>query len=104
MALFCIILSEFFYLATVQHFIAEEEKAGIPRGRIAVGGFSQGGAVALYSTLATSQSSLAGIIALSTWMPLHSKLQVSDINYYNIFALTLLYRRLRAKSLITLIR
>jgi predicted esterase len=55
----------------VQTYIAEEEKLGIDRSRIIVGGFSQGGAVALYSALAKPQKSLAGVVALSTWLPLH---------------------------------
>jgi predicted esterase len=54
----------------LQHLIAEEEKLGISRDRILVGGFSQGGAVALYSALAIAQSNLAGLIGLSTWLPL----------------------------------
>lgn len=55
----------------LQTYIAEEEKLGIDRSRIVIGGFSQGGAVALYSALAKSQKSLAGVVALSTWLPLH---------------------------------
>ena len=57
----------------MQQLIAQEEKLGIPRERIIVGGFSQGGAVALYSAFALAQSPLAGIIVLSTWLPLHYK-------------------------------
>ena len=68
----------------VQHYISEEEKAGIPRNRIAVGGFSQGGAVALYSALSTRQEPLGGILALSTWMPLHNKIQVVLWVYYKM--------------------
>lgn len=56
----------------LQHLINEEVKAGIPSNRIIVGGFSQGGAVALYSSL-TNQQKLGGVIALSTWMPMHTK-------------------------------
>jgi lysophospholipase-2 len=55
----------------LQSLIAEEEKKGIDRSRIIVGGFSQGGAVALYSSFTTPQKSLAGIVALSTWLPLY---------------------------------
>jgi len=51
--------------------VAEEEKAGVPRNRIVVGGFSQGGSAALYSALAINKAPLAGIVALSTWLPLH---------------------------------
>jgi predicted esterase len=47
----------------------EMEDKGIPSERIVVGGFSQGGALALHvSTRATYR--LAGCAALSTWLPL----------------------------------
>jgi predicted esterase len=49
-----------------------EIAAGIPPNRIVIGGFSQGGATALYSGL-TSDKDLAGIVALSTWLPLHDQ-------------------------------
>lgn len=58
----------------LQTFIDEEEKAGIKRERIMVGGFSQGGAVALYSAFAYPQAPLAGIVSLSTWLPLYKTL------------------------------
>jgi len=55
----------------LQNLIAEEEKLGVARNRIIVGGFSQGGAVALYSALTSPvDKPLAGIIGLSTWLPL----------------------------------
>jgi len=54
----------------LQSLISEEEKHGIPASRIVVGGFSQGGAVALYSAL-TNNKNLGGVVALSTWLPLH---------------------------------
>lgn len=56
----------------VHSMIAEEVAAGIPTKRIAIGGFSQGGALAIYSAL-TFPEPLAGIIALSAWLPLHQK-------------------------------
>jgi len=55
----------------VQSLIADEEKKGIDRSRIVVGGFSQGGAVALYSAFTVPQKPVAGIVTLSTWLPLH---------------------------------
>ena len=38
------------------------------------GGFSQGGSLAMYSAL-TYGKPLAGIVALSSWLPLHDVLQ-----------------------------
>ncbi|XP_066584209.1 acyl-protein thioesterase 2-like [Prorops nasuta] len=54
----------------VHGMIQEETAAGIPTKRIAIGGFSQGGALAIYSAL-TFPEPLAGVIALSAWLPLH---------------------------------
>ncbi|XP_046917875.2 acyl-protein thioesterase 1 [Dermatophagoides farinae] len=65
--------------ALVEGLISAEEKAGIPSNRILLGGFSQGGALALYSGL-TYPKPLAGIIALSCWIPLHDKLNISECN------------------------
>lgn len=44
----------------------------IPADRIVVGGFSQGGAIALLTGL-LSPEPLAGVAALSTWLPLATK-------------------------------
>lgn len=65
----------------VHSLVAEEVAAGIPTTRIVLGGFSQGGALAMYSAL-TFPEPLAGIIALSAWLPLHQKFPaVSIISY-----------------------
>lgn len=50
--------------------IEKEEKSGISSDNIFVGGFSQGGAVALYTAL-THEKPLAGVVGLSCWLPLH---------------------------------
>ncbi|NOX93143.1 MAG: carboxylesterase [Gammaproteobacteria bacterium] len=50
--------------------IENENRRGIPTQRIVIMGFSQGGAVALYTGLRHTQT-LAGIGALSTWLPSH---------------------------------
>ena len=60
--------------------IDEEQKAGISADRIMIGGFSQGGAVALHRALATDLK-LAGVVGLSTWLPMHRKLD--QVNYWN---------------------
>lgn len=57
---------------TIHSIIAEEVAAGIPTSRIVLGGFSQGGALAMFSAL-TFPEPLAGIIALSAWLPLHQR-------------------------------
>ncbi|HET7395474.1 MAG TPA: alpha/beta hydrolase [Gammaproteobacteria bacterium] len=49
--------------------IARENDRGIPASRIVLAGFSQGGAVALYTGLQYRER-LAGIMALSTYLPL----------------------------------
>jgi len=54
----------------IRKMIQEEVKGGIPANRIIVGGFSMGGALALYVGL-TENSTLGGIVALSSWLPMH---------------------------------
>ena len=51
--------------------VQQEIQNGIPSERIFIGGFSQGGATALYTAM-TSPLRFAGVIALSTWLPLHN--------------------------------
>lgn len=54
----------------IHSLIQTEIQAGISPGRIFLGGFSQGGALALYAGL-TYTKPLAGIIGLSCWLPIH---------------------------------
>lgn len=54
--------------AAIRQLIARENERGIPCERIFLAGFSQGGAVA-YTTALTHPEPLAGIIALSTYLP-----------------------------------
>jgi phospholipase/carboxylesterase len=58
--------------ARVESCIARENAAGINAGRIVVAGFSQGGAVALHAGLRHA-ARLAGIIALSTYLPMRAR-------------------------------
>jgi len=51
--------------------IGREEARGMPSDRIVVAGFSQGGAIALHAGLRFPRP-LAGIMALSTYLPLKS--------------------------------
>lgn len=54
--------------AAIRGLIARENERGIPSERIFLAGFSQGGAVA-YTTALTHPEPLAGLIALSTYLP-----------------------------------
>ncbi|KAI1398842.1 Phospholipase/carboxylesterase [Hypoxylon fuscum] len=51
---------------------AEIKDHKIPASRIVLGGFSQGGAISLFTGL-TAKHKLAGIVALSSYLPLDSK-------------------------------
>lgn len=53
--------------------IQQEMDAGIPAERIVLGGFSQGGAMSLFAGL-TARVRLAGIVAMSSYLLLGSKL------------------------------
>ena len=66
---------------TVNELIASECGKGTDPGRIIVAGFSQGGAIALHAGLRYPQR-LAGIMALSTYLPIHegTKEQASEAN------------------------
>jgi phospholipase/carboxylesterase len=57
----------------IESLIAAEVARGIPTDRIVLAGFSQGGAIALHTGL-RYQERLAGIIALSTYLPLKASL------------------------------
>ncbi|XP_076804567.1 acyl-protein thioesterase 1-like isoform X1 [Clavelina lepadiformis] len=48
----------------------EQEEHGIPSNKVILGGFSMGGALALYTAL-THPEQLGGIVLLSSWLPLH---------------------------------
>lgn len=71
---------------SIHGMIEAEEKEGIPANRIVIGGFSQGGALALYSAL-TYRKNLAGIVSLSCWLPLHKSFPGVCIFYitFNLF-------------------
>jgi len=54
--------------------IARERERGVAADRIVLAGFSQGGAIALFAGLRESER-LAGILALSTYLPLADRLE-----------------------------
>lgn len=60
-------------IAQVDALIAREQERGVPSERILLAGFSQGGAIALAGGLRHPQK-LAGIIALSTYLPVAATL------------------------------
>ena len=55
--------------ALITALIEREERRGVAPGKVLLAGFSQGGAIALHTGLRHSQR-LAGILALSTYLPL----------------------------------
>jgi phospholipase/carboxylesterase len=59
--------------ASIEALIAREEKRGVSADRIVLAGFSQGGAIALQAGL-RHRERLAGIVALSTYLPLEDSL------------------------------
>ena len=59
--------------AIVHGVIRQELSLGIPVNRIVIAGFSQGGAIALHTALRYPQR-LAGLLPLSTYLPLNDKL------------------------------
>ena len=59
--------------AAIAQLIRQENARGIPTVRILLAGFSQGGAIALHTGIRYPER-LGGIIALSTYLPLHQAL------------------------------
>lgn len=57
--------------------VAKLEKEGIPKSRIVLGGFSQGGAVALLAAYHTTKERYAGCVVLSAWLKLADEIKVS---------------------------
>lgn len=68
-------------IGLLDELIERENARGIPARNVLVAGFSQGGAIALAGAL-RHRARLAGVIALSTYMPLHLALAAerSDAN------------------------
>ena len=58
----------------IRRLIARENQRGVPCSRVFVAGFSQGGAVA-YTTALTHPETLAGVIALSTYIPVQKLIE-----------------------------
>ncbi len=58
-------------ITQVEALIARENERGVPNERILLAGFSQGGAIALAAGL-RREAGLAGLVALSTYLPMAS--------------------------------
>ncbi|KAM9824372.1 acyl-protein thioesterase 2 [Neosynchiropus ocellatus] len=67
----------------IKAIIEHEIRNGIPPHRIILGGFSQGGALSLYTAL-TCKHQLAGVVALSCWLPLHRSFPSAFSGHKNI--------------------
>lgn len=72
--------------ASVSKWVNAEITNGIPANRIVVGGFSQGGSVALYYAMTNDATSIGGLVALSCWLPMHDVF-VKDPSVSNIFSI-----------------
>ncbi len=53
----------------IRTLLDSEHRAGVPWGNMFLGGFSQGGAIALHTLLQFDQA-IGGVIALSAWLPM----------------------------------
>lgn len=62
--------------AIMEALIAREKERGIDAGKIVIAGFSMGGAIAINTALHTEEK-LAGLMALSTYLPLPSEVEGS---------------------------
>jgi lysophospholipase-1 len=61
-------------VSLINRLISAEVDSGIDPGRIVVGGFSQGAAMSLLCGL-TNERKLGGVVSLSGWLALRSKIQ-----------------------------
>lgn len=62
----------------INRLISAEVESGTPPNRIVLGGFSQGGVIALVTGL-TGERKLAGLMGLSTWLPLRDRLKIVSL-------------------------
>jgi phospholipase/carboxylesterase len=60
--------------AALEKLISTQKQKGIPARKIVLAGFSQGGAIVLQTALRHAER-LAGVMALSTYLPLQGKLE-----------------------------
>jgi len=74
---------------SLDQLIAQEiESSEIPEESIVIGGFSQGSVISLLTGI-TSKRKLAGVVALSGWVPLNHKIaEVSSQRNVNLLLCT----------------
>lgn len=66
-------------VSQIENEVAKLEKEGIPKSRIVLGGFSQGGAVALLAAYHSAKDEpYAGCVLLSAWLKLADELKVAE--------------------------
>ena len=65
--------------ASLLQLIEREKERGVDADRIVIAGFSQGGAIAMHTAMRFPDP-LAGLMALSTWMPLESTIDDEVVN------------------------
>ena len=63
--------------AAVLSLVKGEEEDGVDATRIVLAGFSQGGALSIFTGL-QAENTFAGIVAMSGYLPAHEKFQLSD--------------------------
>ena len=64
--------------ATLETILAKEHQdTGLPYSRMVLAGFSQGGALSLYTGLQLEQGALAGIVVLSGYLPAASQFTIA---------------------------
>ena len=66
----------------IEALVGAEEERGIPRRKVVLAGFSQGGVIALHLGL-RSQTSFAGIMALSTYLHDHERI-AEEVSFASI--------------------
>jgi phospholipase/carboxylesterase len=65
--------------ALLEALIAREVERGIPEEKVVIAGFSMGGAIVINKALTTSRN-LAGLMALSTYLPIPGEVDTSTSN------------------------
>jgi lysophospholipase-2 len=65
-------------MAQIEKVVEKLESEGVDKSRIVVGGFSQGGAIAILSAYRSNERPYAGCVALSGWLTLKDDWEVSE--------------------------